>query len=186
MPGVDRPLLSAQVEAIVDIGTVEIRRSQRALWRDGGLMREWKQRFPELFDEEDVRVAETQPSLHFVEWLAAIVLHHATGFRALFEKYAYANHPRKQEIVAKLLPADLVPMLREQYGHAQAPDLLMYAPDLSDWFFCEVKGPGDSLRPVQVKKFEDLARVSGKPVRLLHLRWQSEPGRTAAGQTMPP
>ena len=163
------------MEAIIDIGTVEVRRSQRAMWRDGRLIQEWAQQFPQLFDEEDLRIAGTQPNLHFVEWLAAIVLHHATGFWALVEKYAYANHPKKQEIVAKLLPADLRPLLKEQSGHAQAPDLLMYAPDLSDWFFCEVKGPGDSLRSVQVKKFEELAAVSGRPVRLLHLRWESAP-----------
>ena len=62
----------------------------------------------------------------------------------------------------------------------------MYAPDLSDWFFCEVKGPRDRLRPVQVNKFEGLAMVSGKPVRLLYLKWASGPGRTAAARTVPP
>lgn len=162
------------MEAIIDIGTIEVRRSQQVLWRDGRLMREWAQRFPKLFDEQDVRIAEHQPQYHFVEWLAAIVLHHATGFLALVEKYAYANHPRKQEIVTRLLPADVLPILKAtEGGPAQAPDLLMYAPDLSDWFFCEVKGPGDHLRPVQLSKFEGLAMVSGKPVHLLHLRWAS-------------
>ena len=33
----------------------------------------------------------------------------------------------------------------------------MHAPDLSDWFFCEVKGPGDRLRAEQEKKFGALA-----------------------------
>ena len=89
----------------------------------------WAQRFPELFDEQDVRTAENQPQYHFVEWLAAIVLHHATGFLALVEKYAYANHPRKQEIVAKLLPDDVLRVLRDrtEHGSIQGPDLLMYA-----------------------------------------------------------
>jgi hypothetical protein len=155
----------------MDIGTIEVRRSQRDLWRDGSLRREWAQRFPELFDEEDVRLAETQPELHFVEWLGAIVLHHATGFRALVEKYAYPKHARKLEIATKLLQADVVPLLSPRYGHAQAPDLLMYAPDLSDWFFCEVKGPTDRLRDVQEAKFKTLAELSGKPIWLLKLTW---------------
>ena len=47
----------------------------------------------------------------------------------------------------------------------------MYARDLSDWFFCEVKGPRDRLRPEQKRKFEALAAASGKPVRLLHFSW---------------
>ena len=55
-------------------------------------------------------------------------------------------------------------------GRAQAPDLLMYAEDLSDWFFCEVKGPGDRLRDEQVRKFELLANMTSKPVRLLEFR----------------
>jgi len=176
------------VKAIIEIGTIEVRRSQQVLWRDGRLMPEWAQRFPELFDEQDVRTAENQPQYHFVEWLAAIVLHHATGFLALVEKYAYANHPRKQQIVAKLLPDDVLRVLRDrtEHGSIQGPDLLMYAPDMSDWFFCEVKGPGDRLRSEQMSKFEALATVSGKPVRLLHLKSTADTGRTPAGLTVPP
>jgi len=176
------------VKAIIDIGTIEVRRSQRDLWRAGGLMPEWKLRFPELFDEQDVGIAENQPDYHFWEWLAAIVLYHATGYRALVEKYAYANHPRKQEIVAKLLPEDVLRVLRDrtEHGSIQGPDLLMYAPDMSDWFFCEVKGPGDRLRSEQMSKFEALATVSGKPVRLLHLKWTPDTDGMPARLTLPP
>ncbi|HEY3729410.1 MAG TPA: hypothetical protein VGL51_19695 [Solirubrobacteraceae bacterium] len=176
------------VEAVIDIGTIEVRRSQKELWREGSLMPEWARRFPELFDEQDVRIAETQPAYHFMEWLAAIVLYHATGYRALVEKYQYPKHPRKREIVAKLLPDDVLRVLRDrtEHGSVQGPDLLMYAPDMSDWFFCEVKGPGDRLRSEQMGKFKALATVSGKPVRYLWLKWSPAPGRTAAGWTLPP
>jgi len=167
--------LDRDVEPITDIGSVEIQRSQQALWRSGTLAAEWARRFPELFDEDDRRLAEAQGPLgyHFYEWLAAIVLHHATGYRSLVSKYEFAKHRRKQEIVEKLLPANLLPILRDrtEHGRAQPPDLLMYAPDFSDWFFCEVKGPGDRLRPEQLAKFEALAKLGGKPVRLLQLRW---------------
>jgi hypothetical protein len=121
-----------------------------------------------------VRIAVTQPQYHFVEWLAAIMLHHTTGFLALVEKYAYESHTRKRKIVASLLPPDVQLILSEKHGRAQAPDLLMYAPDLSDWFFCEVKGPRDRLRQVQLDKFKALATLSGKPVRVLRLGWASE------------
>ncbi len=151
-------------------------------------MREWKLRFPELFDEHDVAIAETQPDLHFWEWLAAIVLYHTMGYRALIEKYAYPKHTWKQETVARLLPNDVQRVLRDrtEHGSTQGPDLLMYAPDLSDWFFCEVKGPRDHLRPAQVSKFEALAMVSGKPVRLLSLIWAADPDRTSDGPIAPP
>lgn len=75
-------------------------------------------------------------------------LHHATGYRPLVGKYEFANHPRKREIVEALLPAPVLETLqyRTIHGNVQSPDLPMYAPDRSDWFFCEVMGPGDRLR----------------------------------------
>lgn len=177
------------VEGIVEIGTVEIERVQQARWLSGSLAPEWKQRFPELFDEDDLRLAQGPQGpkgYHFVEWLAAIVLHHTTGYLSLVSKYEFRAHPAKQRIVAQLLAPEIRGALRDrvEHGSAQAPDLLMYAPDLSDWFFCEVKGPGDVLRPQQVRKFDALATMTGRPVRLLRLRWA--PRRTAEGASPAP
>lgn len=164
-----------EVPAFADIGTIEILRSQRELWKSGHLAAEWADRFPELFDELDVQLVETQAQFghHFVEWLTAILLYHTTGYLSLVQKYEFRKHRRKEEIVEKMLPVDVLTILRDrkEYGHAQAPDLLVYAPDFSDWYFCEVKGPGDRLGPEQKRKFESLATVSGKPVRLLHFKW---------------
>jgi hypothetical protein len=183
-PGVARHALACHgdVEGIVEIGTVEIERAQQARWLSGSLAPEWKRRFPELFDEDDLRLAQGPQGpkgYHFVEWLAAIVLHHTAGYLSLVSKYEFRNHPAKQRIVAQLLAPDIRAALRDrvEHGSAQPPDLLMYAPDLSDWFFCEVKGPGDALRPQQVRKFDALAAMTGRPVRLLRLRWA--PHRTA-------
>jgi VRR-NUC domain len=93
------------------------------------------------------------------------------GYLSLVEKYEFATHPRKQQIVAQLLPSPVRDALRDRnQGHAQAPDLLMYAEDLSDWFFCEVKGPRDRLRDEQVRKFGLLADMTSKPVRLIEFR----------------
>lgn len=163
------------MEAITEIGWVEIERGQQERWRGGSLAAEWAERFPELFDEDDLRLAKTQGPMgyHFYEWVAAIVLHHTTGYLPLVSKYGFANHARKRQIVEKALPAELVLLLRDrsQHGAAQPPDLMMVAPDMSDFFFCEVKGPGDRLRAEQLVKFEALAAMAGKPVRLLRLRW---------------
>jgi hypothetical protein len=51
----------------------------------------------------------------------------------------------------------------------QAPDLLAYKPDFSDWFFCEIKGGLDRLREEQLKHFETLSALSGKPVYLIKI-----------------
>lgn len=47
------------------------------------------------------------------------------------------------------------------------PDLFVYVADFSDWFFCEIKGGRDFLRPHQVMRFEELEKMSGKPVAIL-------------------
>src|SRR3954452_10144677 len=116
-------------------------------------------------------VENSQPAVHFYEWLGAVVLHHTTGYLSLVEKYEFATHPRKRQIVDQLLPRAVRDALRDRnQGRAQAPDLLMYAEDLSDWFFCEVKGPGDRLRDEQVRKFGLLAGMTPTPVRLIEFR----------------
>jgi len=47
----------------------------------------------------------------------------------------------------------------------------MYEPEPSksrrDWFFCEVKGPGDDYTPEQPPKFEEIYRATGRPIRVL-------------------
>lgn len=48
------------------------------------------------------------------------------------------------------------------------------------------QGPGDRLRSEQMSKFEALATVSGKPVRLLHLKATADAGHTPAGMAVPP
>jgi hypothetical protein len=89
----------------------------------------------------------------------AIVRHHTTGYLSLVEKYEFAAHLRKREIVTRLLPASVLDLLRSRSdGRAQAPDLLMYASDLSGWFSCEVKGPRDRLRDAQIQKSVCLQR----------------------------
>jgi VRR-NUC domain len=116
---------------------------------------------PGSFDDDDLRLANSQPAIHFYEWLGAIVLHHTTGYLSLVEKYEFATHPRKQQIVAQLLPNPVRELLRDRtHGRAQAPDLLMYAGDLSDWYFCEIKGPRDRLRDEQIRKFRLLADMT--------------------------
>ena len=161
------------MEAITKIATVNVARSQRARWTSGHLAQEWRTRFPNLFDDDDLRIANSQARFgtHFYEWLAAIVLHHTTGYLSLVEKYEFAKHQRKQQIVAQLLPDPVRDALRgRNQGRAQAPDLLMYAEDRSDWFFCEAKGPRDRLRDEQVRKFGLLAEMTAKPVRLIEFR----------------
>ena len=156
------------MEPITKIGTIQIAPALRARWQNGNLALEWRQSYPDLFDDDDLRIAHSQRNSHFYEWFGAIELHRTTGYLSLVEKYEFVRHPRKQQIVAQLMPAAVRDALRDRsQGHAQAPDLLMYAKDLSDWFFCEVKGPRDRLSDEQIRKFKRLAHMTAKPVRVL-------------------
>lgn len=156
----------------LNVGTVEFEPAQRAEFAAGPLRQRWRREYPQLFDPQDAVLAEHQPAYHFYEWLAAIILHHATGYRGLVGKYQFDNHPRKRAIVAKLLGPAVRDLLdaRTTWGRTQGPDLLMYAPDLSDWFFCEAKGPRDTLSDRQRAFFSALAKASGRAIRLVEFQ----------------
>lgn len=170
---------------IVEIGRFEISRDQAARWRSGELPKEWANQFPQLFDSDDLRLAGTQGPLgyHLVEWLGAIILYHLTGYESLVSKYEFHKHTRKQEILNRLLPKPVLGLIRDhpRYGATQCPDLLAYSPDYTDWFFCEVKGPGDRLGERQRLYFEELALVSQKPIRVLRFTWLASRGRKDRG-----
>lgn len=171
--------------SIREVARVHVARSQQARWRSGELVEEWFQRFPQLFDADDHRLALSQGNrgYHFWEWLGAVVLHHTTSYFALVSKYEFGKHARKQQVVQRLLPSRVLEALRDRasYGKAQPPDLLMYAPDYSNWFFCEVKGPGDRFSAAQRTKFEALARLSDKPVGVLTGSWLDSRPRAVGG-----
>ena len=142
-------------------------------FRDGSLAPEWKAAYPMIFDHDDLRIATTQAQhgYHYFEWLSAILLFHTTGMLSLVEKYAFRSHERKRGIVERLCDADTAQFLFRNgiEAHVQCPDLLVYRPDLSDWFFCEVKGPDDRIRDNQLAWFPELERVTGKKVYLVQI-----------------
>ncbi len=73
------------MKGVTDIGTLPVKHSQMALWREGSLGKEWKGRFgAELgFDLHFDWFYKQQGKpfgFGFFETLAVIVLHHATGY----------------------------------------------------------------------------------------------------------
>ena len=158
----------------VDIGLVRYTAEQRQLWKDGYLWLHWFDKYPQLFDGRDLDLVKTQAALtnHFVEWLAAIVLYSSTGYYSLISHYEIPNHERKHALLKELVPTDLYEAILQNRdsGGPQCPDLLMYHPDKSNWFFCEVKGPGDRMRKSERDYFEHLSEISLKPIRIIKLR----------------
>lgn len=142
----------------------------RARWPHP-LAQEWQASFPDLFDADDLRLAHAQPNKHFHEWLAAIHLSHREGALSLVEKYGYKRHERKSRRLAGILGpegAAFVQALRPQHG-VQPPDLFVYIPGTPRFWFAEVKGPGDTLRPRQRASHILLMERFGVDIELITL-----------------
>jgi len=138
---------------------------------NGRLIEEWSSLYPFLFDEKDKEIAMHQRQLgyHYFEWFAAVLLFHTKGFYSLIEAYAYKSHERKSKIIESLVSGDALGLIRSSgiSSVTQCPDLFLYKPDRSEWFFCEIKGPQDFLRERQINYFKDLEKISGKKVHIV-------------------
>ena len=130
----------------------------REQWREDGttLPGQWRQQYPRLFDDDDLKLAMgPQRKHHFCEWFAAIHLYHRDCSRSLVEKYdTYESHSlshlskghrRKVEEYERLVPEHQRETLHEICGtfRVQLPDLFVIAADGVSFSFAEVKGPGD-------------------------------------------
>jgi hypothetical protein len=167
------------VNTFIEIGCLEFHPNQRQRFGDGDLRRQRFEQFPQLFDHEDfTRASNRTRPYFFYEWLAAIVLHQSTGFLALVTRYQ--TDARKRALLPDILPPDVLSVLgdRTRWGKTQGPDLLMYAPDYSDWFFCECKGPGDNVSDRQLGNFDDLVVAAQKPIRMLRFQTCKRPSPT--------
>ena len=135
-------------------------------WRSGILSKKWHEAYPDLFDDDDLRLALSQPSWHFFEWLGA--LHYYTkGFLVLVEQYIYRAHPRKLAILAKIVSEDDLRFLGEL--PAQPPDLFVYQDTSSHFFFAEVESATDALADSQRAAFAELAERFATEVRILRV-----------------
>ena len=159
----------------ISIGPFEIQAEERERFISGSLWEGWIKKYPDIFDEDDHRLAQSQAHLgyHFYEWRAAVLIYQKMGYLSLVEKYQFKKHKRKQDIFLQRVSSlprllDLIAR-RKEYGHGvQCPDLFVYKRNnLTDWFFCEVKGPKDKIRDIQERYFYKIANASGNPVRLI-------------------
>jgi hypothetical protein len=137
---------------------------QRLRFQRGELVRIWRKCYPQLFDERDEHFAGTQPENHFFEWLAAIIFFEATGYLSL-QEYILRTHARKRELFQSIVSRKLFE--NTDYDQSGLPDLFLYSGDSKDWFFCEVKGGKDRIRPNQVKRFAELEKLTRKRPKLI-------------------
>ncbi len=147
------------------------RPQQRDRFKSGELREQWAKDYPDIFDEKDMEIAKNQPKYHFYEWLAAVLIFHTYGYLSLIELCEFPTHKRKQDVLKHLVTEEVFKLVTDHkpcFGGVQCPDLLAYSPNYSDWFFCEVKGPGDKLKEPPLLLFKELARISGKPITVMY------------------
>lgn len=155
------------------LATFTTHRDQHVLFKSSDLVAEWARSYPMIFGADDVRLASSQGGLgyHFYEWLAAVLVYHTLGHLSLVEQYQYESH--KRALLAEIMSPDVMSYISNhpEFGSMACPDLFVYLPNLSDWYFCEVKGPGDRLRPKQEAFFRELSARTEKPVRMIEFRF---------------
>lgn len=146
--------------------------AQRDRWRAGELAPVWVEQYRDVcFDDDDLRLATSQPKHHYFEWLASINIHIGTGWNVLVEKYETNAHPRKFDLFKERVGADLLRFINDystpEFGGTQCPDLFSYDPNGDGWFFCEVKGPNEPLHGHQSDYFKELERRSARPIHMM-------------------
>jgi VRR-NUC domain len=148
--------------------------SQRERFRTGELADDWRSRYPELFDELDLKLAKNQEDYHFVEWLGAVLLFESIGYRSLVESYVASTHPEKRRKLEEVVGLEIADWLKLRA--TGLPDLFVYNDKTKDWFVCEVKGPGDSVGDGQSAWYDDFEQfikargVPGVRLRLMQLK----------------
>jgi hypothetical protein len=135
---------------------------------------QWSAQYPELFDEDDLRLTLTQPRNHFCEWFAAIFIFQRDGALSLVEQYVYGTHAKKIAQLEQLLDRlqrDILTAICARH-HVQPPDLLVYMRGTKRFWFTEAKGPGDQISTRQRASHEAITRELGVPVEIVRVRWQ--------------
>jgi VRR-NUC domain len=133
---------------------------------------EWALAYPQIFDADDLRQTVLQPLGHFYEWFVALHLYESQGALSLIEKYCYGNHARKVEFLDRFLSAEQCAFLRNFRAlyRVQPPDLFVYMPGTNRFWFAEVKGGRDRLRPEQRDSHAALTEKLGVPVQMFYVR----------------
>ena len=144
----------------------------RSLWPHP-LASRWREEYPNIFDDDDVRLTRLQQRNHFCEWFAAIHLFQSRGVLSLVEKYRRGKaHPRKKEHFEQLFSEAERRRLNEICADCavQPPDLLVYTSSFSQRGFAEVKGPGDRLSEKQLRSHVALAAEFKLAVEVIEVR----------------
>jgi hypothetical protein len=142
-----------------------------------GQIEAWQRDYPFLFDVRDASLANDYQgrslSPYFLQWYAAIKLYETLGYYSLNEKYECSGHAAKQGLLRRLVSEEAFRFIVNPhpiYGEGNCPELLLYKPDFSDWCFCTVSGPKDTMQLEQARYWRELIAVTGKKIMQVCLK----------------
>jgi len=142
-----------------------------------GQIETWQREYPFLFDVRDASLAASYQgrtlSPHFLEWYAAIQMYESFGYYSLNKNYECPDHAAKHGLLRRLVSEQAFQFIINPhpiYGTGLCPELLLYKPDLSDWMFCAVKGPKETLKLEQARYWQELAAITGKKIVQVSLK----------------
>lgn len=119
-------------------------------FRNREIQEKWKKKY-KVFDDDDLRLAISQPKFHFAEWFVARIFARK-GYGVLLEKYTCKNHREKTVILKKIFNDE---DMRFMIG-LNLPDLFVYKSN--KFFFVEVKMDNDKIFKAQEKSFGKLRK----------------------------
>ena len=142
-----------------------------------GQIEAWQRAYPFLFDVRDASLANDYQGRalnpHFLGWYAAIQLFETEGYYSLNQNYASAGHAAKQGTLRKLVSEEAFNFMvnpHPVHGEGLCPELLLYKPDFSEWCFCTVTGPKNTLLPKQARYWQELMALTGKKIMMVSLK----------------
>ncbi|MFP4621148.1 MAG: hypothetical protein ACLFM7_07535 [Bacteroidales bacterium] len=161
------------MEILWHISTTE---AQHSNFKNGSLISKWANAYPEIFDEDDIRLARDQAKYghKFYEWMGAVVIYNTIGYLSLMQEYELTSHKRKHAAFQNIVDSKTFQYImgpKEEENHC--PDLFCFSVDIDDWFFCDVKGKEEKWDLDRLAFFKNLQNISGKAVRMITIDKQS-------------
>ncbi len=156
-------------------------------WKQGRLHREWYERYEAGYCHLDFKNTDNQCryGFGFAECVATRYFRRQ-GYEVLTYKYLHRTRPKKRERAKQILGEAgwTFFMARRRFGGTKTrkspyPDLLVFKPNLKEFFFAEVKRDTDRLSRTQKLFFPMIKRKLGCDVQIVRvLRGRKRPRRS--------
>jgi hypothetical protein len=139
------------------------------LFREGSLVQEWRDMFPDIFDDDDMEYA-LSPSGSGVRnlnrWLAAVLFKKQFQCEVLLGSCFLSSHKEKQRklrLMLNISEHNQLQLWNQDRQPREFPDLLVNLPGIQHRFFVSVGDTGEKPDSPLIKGFSDLHQLTQWP-----------------------